>query len=66
MLEFKLNKEMQKSSFSAPINLSGEGKWLLPVTRFETTNTVSGTIDENNLFSTTTPSLLSFKGGVET
>ena len=53
-LEFKMNKQMQTFSFSPPINFSEEGKWLLVVTSFETTNSVSIIIVENNGFSITT------------
>ena len=34
-LEFKMNKQVQTFSFSPPINLSEEGKWLLVVSSFE-------------------------------
>ena len=33
-LDFKRNKQMETFSFSPPINLSEEGKWLLVVTSF--------------------------------
>ena len=40
-LEFVMNKQMQTFSFSPPINLFEEGKWLLAVTSFEATNSFS-------------------------
>ena len=44
---------MQTFSFSPPINLFQEGKWLLGVTSFECTNSVVNINDENNSFSIT-------------
>ena len=46
---------MQIFSFNPPIDLLEEGKWLLAVTSFETTNSVSNITDKNNSFSKTTP-----------
>ena len=46
---------MQTFSFSTPINLFEECKWLLAVTRFEATNSVFNITDENNSFSITMP-----------
>ena len=40
--------QTQTFSFSPPINLSEEGKWLLAVTSFETTKSVFIVTDENN------------------
>ena len=54
-LEFKMNKQKQIFSFSPPINLIEEGKWLLGVTSFECTNSVFNITDENKLFSITIP-----------
>ena len=54
-LEFKMNKQMQTFSFSPPINLVEEGKWLLAVTSFEAKNSVFNITDENNSFSITIP-----------
>ena len=54
-LEFKMNKQMETFSFSPPINLFEEGKWLLAVTFFEATNSVFNITDENNSFSITIP-----------
>ena len=51
-LEFKMNKKMQTSSFSPPINLLEKGKWLLAVSSFECTNSVFNITNENNSFST--------------
>ena len=54
-LDVKMNKKMQTLSFSLPIILVKEGKWLLGVTSFECTNSVFNITDENNSFSITTP-----------
>ena len=54
-LEFKMNKQMQTCSFSPPINLMEEGKWLLAVSSFECTNSVFNITDENNSFSIIIP-----------
>ena len=54
-LEFKMNKQMQTFSFSPPINLIEEGKWLLAVSSFECTNSVFNITDENNSFSSIIP-----------
>ena len=50
-LEIKMNKQRQTFSFSPPINLIEEGKWLLAVSYFECTNSVFNIIDDNNSFS---------------
>ena len=50
-LEFKMNKQMQTFSFSPPINLLEEGKWLIAVSSFECTNSVFNITNENNSFS---------------
>ena len=50
-LEFKMNKQMQTFSFNPPISLVEEGKWLLAVSSFECTNSVSNITNENNSFS---------------
>ena len=54
-LEFKMNKQMQTFSFNPPINLVGEGEWLLAVSSFECTNSVFNITDENNSFSIIIP-----------
>ena len=54
-LEFKMNKQMQTFSFSPPIKLIEEGKWLLAVSSFECTNSVSNITNENNSFSIIIP-----------
>ena len=54
-LEFKMNKQMQTFSFSPPINLIEEGKWLLALSSFECTNTEFNITNENNSFSITIP-----------
>ena len=46
---------MQTFSFSPPINLIEEGKWLLAVSLFECTNSVFNITDENNSFSIIIP-----------
>ena len=50
-----MNKQLQFFSFSPPINLSEEGKWLLAVSSFECTNTVFNITNENNSLSTIIP-----------
>ena len=54
-LEFKLNKQMQVFSFSPPINLVEEGKWLMAVSLFDCTNSVFNINNENNSFSIIIP-----------
>ena len=54
-LEFKKNKQRQTFSFNPPRNLIEEGKWLLAVTKFETTNSVFNITDKNMSFSITIP-----------
>ena len=54
-LEFKMNRQMQTFSFNPPINLVGEGKWLLAVSSFECTNSVFNITNENNSFSIIIP-----------
>ena len=54
-LEFKINKQMQIFSFSPPINLIEEGKWLLGVSSFECTNSIFNITNENNSFSIIIP-----------
>ena len=55
ILEFKMNKQMQRFAVNPPINLIEEGKWLLAVTSFECTNSVFNITDENNSFSIIIP-----------
>ena len=47
-LEFKMNMQMQTFSFTPPINLLEEGKWLIAVSSFECTNSVFNITNENN------------------
>ena len=54
-LEFKMKKQMETFSFSPPINLVEEGKWLLGAIYFECTNSVFNVTDEDNSFSITIP-----------
>ena len=54
-LELKMNQQMQTLSFSPPLNLIEEGKWLLAVTSFEATNSVFNITHENNTFSIIIP-----------
>ena len=54
-LEVKMDKQMQTFSFSPPINLVEEGKWLLAVSSFECMNSVFNINNENNSFSITIP-----------
>ena len=61
-----MNKQLETFSFSPPINLSEEGKWLLAVTNFEATNSVINITKENNSCSFTIPGYSSSRGGSET
>ena len=54
-LEFKMNKQRQTFSFSPPINLFEEDKWLLAVSLFECTNSVFNITHDNNSFSIIIP-----------
>ena len=54
-LEPKKKKQMQTFWFNPPINLFEEGKWLLTVSSFECTNSVSNKTNENNSFSIIIP-----------
>ena len=54
-LEFKMNKQRQTFSFSPPINLFDEDKWLLAVSSFECTNSVFNITDDNNSLSIIIP-----------
>ena len=54
-LEFVTNKQTQTFSFSPPINLLEEGKWLLVVTSFECTKSVFIITNESNSFSIIIP-----------
>ena len=56
---------MENFSFNPPINLAEEGKWLLAVTSFETTNSVFNITKENNSFSISTPGHWSSEDGEE-
>ena len=50
-LEFEMNKQTQTFSFSPPLNLVEESKWLLGVSSLECTNSVFNITNENNSFS---------------
>ena len=54
-IEFKMKKQMETFSFNTLINFSEEGKWLLAVTCFEATKSVSIITEEDNSFLITTP-----------
>ena len=54
-LEFKMNKQMQTFPFNPPINLVEEGKMLLGVSTFESSNLVFNITNENNSFSIIIP-----------
>ena len=54
-LEFKMNKQMQTSSFNPPINLVEEGEWLLGLSSLECTNSLFNITNENNSFSILIP-----------
>ena len=65
-LEFKMNKQRQIFSFSPPIKLVEEGKWLLAVSSFECTISVLNIADENNSFSIIIPGHYQTKSDEET
>ena len=65
-LEFKMIKQMQTFSFSPPINLIEEGKWVLAVSSFECTNSVFNITNENNSFSIIIPGHCQNKSNEET
>ena len=65
-LEFKMNIQMQTFSFIPPFNLVEEGKWLLAVTSFETTNSVFNRTNESNCFSITIPCHLNSESAEKT
>ena len=54
-LEFKMKKQMQTFSFSHPLHLVEEGKWLQAVSSFECTNSNFNITNDNNSFSITMP-----------
>ena len=54
-LEFKMDKQTQTFSFSSPLNLIEEGKWLLAVSAFGCVNSVFNITNENNSFSIIKP-----------
>ena len=64
-LDFKMNKQLKTFSISPPLSLLEEGKWMIAVTSFETTNSVLNITDENKNFSNTTPSCWTSRAGVE-
>ena len=57
---------MEIFSFSPPLYLSEEGKWLSAVTSFKATNSVFIITDGNNSFSITTPGHWFSRGDAET
>ena len=65
-LEFKMNKQMETFSFSPPLNLVEEGKWLLALTSFEATNSVFNITDEKNNFPISIEGHWFSRGGAET
>ena len=64
-LEHKMNEQIQAFSFSHPINLSEEGKWLPAVTSFEATNSVINITNENNSSSISIKSYWNSEDGEE-
>ena len=54
-LEYKMNKQTQTFSFTPPINLIEEEKWLLAVSSFEFTNSIFDITGHNNSFSIIIP-----------
>ena len=64
-LEFKLNKQNERFSFSPPINLADEGNWLVAVTSFEATNSLSNINYEHNNFSSSSSNYWTHNDGEE-
>ena len=54
-LEIQQNKQMEDFSFNPSINVSEERKWMLAVTSFGLTGSISNITEENNSFSFSTP-----------
>ena len=52
-LDIEINEQLEIFSFSPPINLIEEGKWLLGVSSLGCTNSVFNITDKNNSFSIT-------------
>ena len=65
-LQFKMIWQMGIFSFSPPLNLVEQGKWLLVVISFEATNSVFNITDENNSFSVTMEGRWFSRAGAET
>ena len=57
---------MPTFSINPPLNFIEEGKWLLAVSSFETTNFLFNITNENNIFSLSTVDYWSSRGGAET
>ena len=57
---------METFSFSPPINLLGEGNWLLAELSLEANNSVLKITNENNTFSISTPDYRFSRGSAET
>ena len=55
LIEFKVNKQKETSSFLPPIYSVEEEKWLLAVTSFEVTNSVFNITNKNKCFSIAIP-----------
>ena len=53
--EFKMNKQIETFSLSPPINLVGEGQWMIAVPSFEATNAVFNITNGNNSLSISIP-----------
>ena len=49
-----MNKQMPTFSINPPLKFIEEGKWLLAVSSFETTNFLCIITNENNIFSLST------------
>ena len=65
-LDFKLKKPWEIFTFSLPINLSEEGKWLLAAASFGATNSVFNLSHENKSCSISTPGYWTSSDGEET
>ena len=64
--EFNLKKQRDAFLFDPPLNLFGEGKWVLAVTSFQANNYVFILPDEKNNFSFTTQGHWKFKSAEKT
>ena len=64
-LEFNMNKQMQTFSFSPPLDLVEESKWVLGVTSFDCTSSAFNTANEKDSFAISTPGYWFSRGDAE-